>query len=64
EDEDPLPIDVPRKTEEEDPLPIDVPRQNEELDIVYPLPEIVSSSRGTNTRGQAHYGLRSLYRKR
>ncbi|GKC38914.1 hypothetical protein Tco_1051298 [Tanacetum coccineum] len=41
----------PRQTEEEDPLP---------LDIVYPLQEIASSSRGTNIRGEARYGLRSL----
>ncbi|GJT65995.1 hypothetical protein Tco_1017475 [Tanacetum coccineum] len=34
EEEDPLPIDVPRQTKEEDPLP---------LDIVYPLPEIASN---------------------
>ncbi|GJV98382.1 hypothetical protein Tco_1553634, partial [Tanacetum coccineum] len=45
------------KTEEEDPLPIDVPMQTKEkdplLDIVYPLQEIASTSRGTNTRGEA-----------
>ncbi|GJT22881.1 hypothetical protein Tco_0892818 [Tanacetum coccineum] len=40
-----------KETEKEDPFP---------FDIVYPLPEIASSSKGTNTRGQAHYGLRSL----
>nr|GEZ53985.1 hypothetical protein [Tanacetum cinerariifolium] len=51
EEEDPLPINVYRQTEEEDPLL---------LDIVYPLPEIASSSRDINIRGQAHYGLRSL----
>nr|GEV31580.1 hypothetical protein [Tanacetum cinerariifolium] len=45
------PLDVPMQTEEEDPIP---------LDIVYPHPKSASSSRGTNTRGQTHYGLRSL----
>nr|GEX68604.1 hypothetical protein [Tanacetum cinerariifolium] len=54
-----------KNTEEEDPLPINVYRQTEEedtllLDIVYPLPEIALSSRDINIRGQAHYGLRSL----
>ncbi|GKD39117.1 hypothetical protein Tco_1259324, partial [Tanacetum coccineum] len=47
QEEEPKPLD----TEEEDPIP---------LQIVYPHPEIASSSRGTNTRGQAHYALRSL----
>nr|GEY59127.1 probable (S)-N-methylcoclaurine 3'-hydroxylase isozyme 2 [Tanacetum cinerariifolium] len=51
QEERPKPLDVPMHTEEEDPVP---------LDIVYPHSEIASSSRGTNTRGQAHYGLRSL----
>ncbi|GKE28262.1 hypothetical protein Tco_1443646 [Tanacetum coccineum] len=51
EEEDPLSIDVPRRTEEEDPLP---------LDIAYPLQEIASSSKGTNTRSEARYDLRSL----
>nr|GEY97546.1 hypothetical protein [Tanacetum cinerariifolium]GEZ11180.1 hypothetical protein [Tanacetum cinerariifolium] len=54
---------IPTQTEEKDPLPIDIPRQTEKedplsLDIVYPL--LDSSSNGTNIRGQAHYGLRSL----
>ncbi|GJX83909.1 hypothetical protein Tco_0333390, partial [Tanacetum coccineum] len=40
-----------RRTEEEDPLP---------LDIAYPLQEIASSSKGTNTRSEARYDLRSL----
>ncbi|GJU97298.1 hypothetical protein Tco_1326569 [Tanacetum coccineum] len=44
-------LDVPMQTDEEDPIP---------LDIVYPHSKIASSSRGTNIRGQAHYGLRSL----
>ncbi|GKD95380.1 hypothetical protein Tco_1375217, partial [Tanacetum coccineum] len=35
-------------TKEEDPVP---------LQIVYPHLEIASSSRGTNTRDQAHYAL-------
>ncbi|GKE02377.1 hypothetical protein Tco_1390360, partial [Tanacetum coccineum] len=55
-EEEPKPVIM--KTEEEDPLPIDVPMQTEEeypfpLDIVYPLQEIASTSRGTNTRGEA-----------
>ncbi|GJT19516.1 hypothetical protein Tco_0878222 [Tanacetum coccineum] len=65
EEEEPKPLDVPMQTEKEKLKPLDVPMQIEEedpmsLDIVYPHPEIASSSRGTNTRGQAHYGLRSL----
>ncbi|GJR19843.1 RNA-directed DNA polymerase, eukaryota [Tanacetum coccineum] len=49
-------------TEEEEAKLLDVPMQTEEeylipLDIVYPHLKIASSSRGTNTRGQAHYGL-------
>ncbi|GKC79686.1 hypothetical protein Tco_1130460 [Tanacetum coccineum] len=44
-------LDVPMQTEEEDPIP---------LDIVYPHSKIGSSSKGTNIRGQTHYGLRSL----
>ncbi|GKB69577.1 hypothetical protein Tco_0930989 [Tanacetum coccineum] len=50
-EEDSKPLDVPMQTQEEDLIP---------LNIVYPHPEIASSPRGTNTRGQAHYGLRSL----
>nr|GEX71364.1 hypothetical protein [Tanacetum cinerariifolium] len=51
EEEEPKPLDVPMQTKEEDSMPID---------IVYPHPEVASSSRGTNTRGQANYGIRSL----
>ncbi|GJZ91312.1 hypothetical protein Tco_0663239 [Tanacetum coccineum] len=51
QEEEPKSLAVPMQTEEEDPIP---------LDIVYQHPEIASSSRRTNTRGQAHYGLRSL----
>ncbi|GJU66675.1 hypothetical protein Tco_1252934 [Tanacetum coccineum] len=65
EEEDPKPLDVPMHTKEEEPNLLDVPMQTEEedpipLDIVYPHPETTSSSRGTNTRGQAYYGLKSL----
>ncbi|GKD83550.1 hypothetical protein Tco_1350389, partial [Tanacetum coccineum] len=50
QEEEPKPLDVPMQTEEEELMPIDVPRQTEEedlmpLDIVYPHPEIASSSR-------------------
>nr|GEY87114.1 ribonuclease H protein [Tanacetum cinerariifolium] len=45
------PLDVPMQNKEKDPVP---------LDILYPNLETASTSRGTNTRGQPHYGLRSL----
>nr|GEW47956.1 hypothetical protein [Tanacetum cinerariifolium] len=50
-EEQPKPLYVPIKTEEEEPLP---------LDIVYLHSDVASSTRGTNTRGKAHYGLISL----
>ncbi|GJZ12808.1 hypothetical protein Tco_0548038 [Tanacetum coccineum] len=51
----------PKQTEEEEPKLLDIEEEDPmSLDIVYPHPEIDSSSKGTNTRGQAHYGLRSL----
>ncbi|GKB45969.1 hypothetical protein Tco_0896722 [Tanacetum coccineum] len=50
-EEQPKPLYVPIKTEEEEPLP---------LDIVYPHSHFALSTWGSNTKGKAHYGLRSL----
>nr|GEV79536.1 hypothetical protein [Tanacetum cinerariifolium] len=65
DEEDLKPLDVPKQTDEDKPKPLDFLIQPEEedpmpLDIIYSHPEIASSSRGTNTRGQVHYGHRSL----
>nr|GEX79443.1 hypothetical protein [Tanacetum cinerariifolium] len=51
ETEQPEPLYVPIKNDEEEPLP---------LDIMYPHSDVALSTRDTNTRGKAHYGLRSL----
>ncbi|GJY59394.1 hypothetical protein Tco_0459286 [Tanacetum coccineum] len=51
QEEQPKPLYVPIKSEEEEPLP---------LHIVYPHSHFPSSTWGTNTRGKAYYGLRSL----
>ncbi|GJS54654.1 hypothetical protein Tco_0628016 [Tanacetum coccineum] len=50
-EEQPKPLYVPIKTEEEEPLA---------LHIVYLHSHFALSTWGTNTRGKAHYGLRSL----
>ncbi|GKD61656.1 hypothetical protein Tco_1299165 [Tanacetum coccineum] len=51
QEEQPKPLYVPVKTEKEKPLL---------LDIGYPHLDVGSRTRVTNTRGKAHYGLRSL----
>ncbi|GKD16666.1 hypothetical protein Tco_1205824, partial [Tanacetum coccineum] len=47
--------DHEQETEEEEPKPLDSPMQTEEEDLI-PLDVLM----GINTRGQVHYGLRSL----
>ncbi|GKD70170.1 hypothetical protein Tco_1324260 [Tanacetum coccineum] len=51
QEEQPKPLYVPIKTEEQEPLPVH---------IVYPHSHFASTTWGTNTRGKAYYGLRSL----